>query len=210
MASAVMHLAIAKRINEKLKLNEKELFLGTIAPDTSAIVGMDKTITHFKTPKDERLPDIDYFYSKYKNYLNNPYDIGYYIHLLTDELWLKEFLPNFVLSNDTIRDKNGEIIKLDEKSVSEIMYNDYSNLNRQIIDYYNLDLSLFYDKFVYPNPNIKEVPSEYFDILLEKMRFISEKTYEYQYIFNIEKIVIFINYTSEYILERLKQENILK
>ena len=39
MASAVIHLCVAKKVNEKLKMNERELLLGSIAPDISKQVG---------------------------------------------------------------------------------------------------------------------------------------------------------------------------
>ena len=39
MASAIIHLCIAKEINKYLKMNEKELLLGAIAPDISKEIG---------------------------------------------------------------------------------------------------------------------------------------------------------------------------
>ena len=48
MASSVIHMCVAKRINEKLKMNQNMILLGSIAPDISKHLGETKTKPEFK------------------------------------------------------------------------------------------------------------------------------------------------------------------
>lgn len=209
MASAIIHIAVAKKVNEYLNRNKKELYLGAIAPDAAKIIGIDRKITHFINKNDDdSSPNIEYFKSLYIDKITGDYDIGYYIHLLTDELWFKEFLPNFVIDDDTIVDNNGNKVSLAGITISDIIYNDYTNLNMEVIDYYGLDLKIFYEKFEYPTPVIKEVPKENFDLLIEKLGMISTASSEYNYILKLDKITHFIEYAAIYVLEELKKDNL--
>ena len=48
MASALIHLAVAKKILEKIHVeNEYEYYLGSIAPDISKQIGQSKDKSHF-------------------------------------------------------------------------------------------------------------------------------------------------------------------
>ena len=58
MASAIIHICVAKEINKTLQLPEKELFLGSIAPDISKQVGQTKEKSHFLTTTTEDFPNI--------------------------------------------------------------------------------------------------------------------------------------------------------
>ena len=62
MASAVIHIAVAKEINKDLKMNEKQLFLGTIAPDISKQLGESKVKSHFLPDVQSNLPILDNFF----------------------------------------------------------------------------------------------------------------------------------------------------
>ena len=110
MASAIIHIAVAKEINKELHMNEKELFLGTIAPDISKQIGEKKTKSHFLTNKDNDYPNLDDFLDKYQNNLTNPFIMGYYIHLFTDYLWFKYFMPEISNSNDYIKLLSGDTL----------------------------------------------------------------------------------------------------
>ena len=76
MASAIIHLCIAKKVNEKLKMNEKELFLGSIAPDISKQIGESKVKSHFLNTSDSDVPNVFDFLEKYKDSLKNPFNMG--------------------------------------------------------------------------------------------------------------------------------------
>ena len=125
------------------------------------------------------------------------------------ELWFKEFIPNFIISDEIIMDNNGNNVLLKGLTVKDIIYNDYTNLNVQIIDYYNLNLKLFYEEFEYPNPNIKEVSRNSFDILINKLGLISINSTKYNLILKLDKITHFIEYATVYVLDKLKEDNLI-
>ena len=209
MASAIIHIAVAKKVNDVINKNKKDLYLGSIAPDAAKIIGIDRNITHFIKESNNCSPDIAYFKQLYLNKIKNDYDLGYYIHLLTDELWFNEFLPNFVLDDETILDSFGEKVSLVGITIGDIIYNDYTNLNVKIIDYYNLDLKLFYEEFEYPNPTIKEVPKSAFSQLIDKIGIILTNSTKYNYILKLDKITHFIEYATVYVLEKLRDDNLI-
>lgn len=207
MASALIHMAVCKKVNEILKLNEKEIMLGSIAPDVAKMIGSSRRLSHYITKVDSDTPNIELFLDKYKEYLNNPFELGYYIHLLTDVMWFNEFLPNFV-DDVYLTSKSGEKIKFEEKELLAILYNDYTNLNAQILDYYNMDLSLFYQEFPFPESHIKEIPKEYFPDIIKRLGLISTNTSNYNYVLDITSITHFIQYASIYCLDEIKKLNI--
>ena len=193
MASAVIHIAVAKEINKDLKMNEKELFLGTIAPDISKQLGESKVKSHFLPNDKTDLPILDKFLDKYKNNLNNPFIMGYYIHLFTDYLWFKYFIPEITNSSDYIKVLSGNKIKCTKEEIEKLIYNDYTNLNISLIEEYNLDLSLFYEDIEIPNIKFDEIPLDKLQVIVDQMGIIIENSKkEYTYSFNIDNVKQFI------------------
>ena len=117
MASAIIHIAVAKKLNEQLKMNEKELFLGTIAPDISKHIGQDRKVSHFLY--ENRIPNLNLFLKKYNNSLNIPFIMGYYIHLFTDYLWFKYFFNEITNLNTSITLLNGDTLKCSKEIVTK-------------------------------------------------------------------------------------------
>ncbi len=193
MASAVIHIAVAKEINKDLKMNEKELFLGTIAPDISKQLGESKVKSHFLSDDQSTLPILDKFLDKYKNNLNNPFIMGYYIHLFTDYLWFKYFMPEITNSSDYIEFLSGNKIKCTKEEIEKLIYNDYTNLNISLIEEYDLDLSLFYEDIEIPNIKFDEIPLDKLQVIVDQMGIIIENSKkEYTYSFNIDNVKQFI------------------
>lgn len=193
MASAVIHIAVAKEINKDLKMNEKELFLGTIAPDISKQLGESKVKSHFLLNDKTDLPILDKFLDKYKNNLNNPFIMGYYIHLFTDYLWFKYFIPEITNSSDYIKVLRGNKIKCTKEEIEKLIYNDYTNLNISLIEEYDLDLSLFYEDIEIPNIKFDEIPLDKLQVIVNQMGIIIENSKkEYTYSFNIDNVKQFI------------------
>lgn len=205
MASALIHMAVAKRVNEVLKLeDEKKFIFGAMAPDIAKMVGSTRKTSHFITKEDSDTPEINLFLDKYKKYLVNNYELGYFVHLVTDVLWFNEFLPNFV--DDTyLISKTGEKIKFEHDELLEILYNDYTNLNAEVLSYYNLDLSIFYEDFEFPENHIDEVSSEHFKDVIEKFGIISSNLADNTYVLNIESIIHFIEFATIYCLDEIKK-----
>lgn len=203
MASALIHMAVAKKVNEKLNLNEKYFLLGSIAPDIGKDINIPKKISHFHNS--ENLPNIDMFLDKYKSYLNNPYEMGYLVHLLTDYIWFKEFITNYDKKESYVL-KNGEKINIPFQLFNELLYNDYTNLNHLILDYYNIDLSVFYEEYPLPKTAITEIPEDKLRELINKMSIICSSDYtNKEYILSLENVTHFIEYATIYVLDRLEE-----
>lgn len=203
MASAIMHICVAKKVNEYLNMDEKMLYLGTIAPDISKQIGESKNKSHFL--KDEDIPDVNMFYNKYKDYLNNPFEMGYYIHLLTDYYWFKEFIPKRI-KNIKLK-MNNEELKLKPGDIGKIIYSDYTNLNINLIDHYDLTLKLFYEELEYPRTRINEIPINKLKVMVDQMGLIvKNSTGNKTIMMEPDDIYAFLDETSEIIIETIKEE----
>lgn len=205
MASAVIHIAVAKEINKDLKMKEKELFLGAIAPDISKQLGESKVKSHFLLNDKSDLPILDNFLDKYQDNLNNPFIMGYYIHLFTDYLWFKYFISEITNDNDYIKLLNENKITCSKEEISKLIYNDYTNLNILLIEEYNLDLSLFYEELEIPNIKFDEIPLNKLQIIVDQMGIIiANSKKEYTYSFNIDNIKQFIKFCKKIIINDIK------
>ncbi len=205
MASAVIHIAVAKEINKDLKMKEKELFLGAIAPDISKQLGESKIKSHFLLNDKSDLPILDNFLDKYQDNLNNPFIMGYYIHLFTDYLWFKYFVSEITNDNDYIKLLNENKITCSKEEISKLIYNDYTNLNILLIEEYNLDLSLFYEELEIPNIKFDEIPLNKLQVIVDQMGIIiANSKKEYTYSFNIDNIKQFIEFCKKIIINDIK------
>lgn len=208
MASALMHMAVAKKVNDKLKCDERYFFLGPIAPDIGKELKIPRKITHF-TDGTTDTPDLNKFYQKYHSELNNDYELGYFVHLIVDVLWFEEFLKNYK-SDDSCILKNGEKINVSEEEYCKLIYNDYTNLNAKLLDYYDMDLSIFYEEYDFPKTKIEEIPYDHFRVLLDSMSLIvSNISKPKDYMLSLENIVHFIEYSSVYVLDKLEEYKII-
>lgn len=205
MASAIIHLAVAKVLRPYLDIkNEKDYYLGAIAPDIAKQIGRTKQESHFLYNEKEDVPNIKMFTDKYKDFYKKEFDLGYYIHLFTDKIWFDKFLRTLIQS-DSLRLIDGTIMRCTGDELTKLIYSDYTNLNIKVIEEYDLDLSLFYEDFQIPDTEITEIPKEKLNILLEKMSIIIENSKEEKnYIFDIYLIKEFIEETKERILQELK------
>ena len=79
------------------------------------------------------------------------------------------------------------IIKKREKAYSLLL---------NLIDEYNLELSLFYEDFILPNTNFNEFPIEKLNLLIDQMGLIIENTKkEKELIFDLYEVEKFIEET---------------
>jgi len=212
MASAVIHICVAKKVNEILKRNQKQFLIGSIAPDISKQIGETKLNSHFLKDIDNDIPELDRFLAKYQNKLkDNDFDLGYYCHLFTDMLWFALFMPEYCRYNDEeITYLNGETKSTSKETMVKLIYNDYTNLNIKMIDEYELDLSLFYEELPKIDSNIEEIPVAKLQILIDKMGIIIKNSKERgTIIFNTDGITKFINKTVEDFINNLKVLNII-
>lgn len=210
MASSIMHIAVAnqlyKKINSKLDINYYDYILGSIAPDISKTINEPRSISHFFDNNIE-IPNIDKFLEKYKSTLNNSFNLGYFIHLYTDKLFFKEYYPLFIKDNfitSNIKCLDGNTIKISTEERTKLLYNDYSNLNIQLIDEYNLNLDLFYNEFIIPKTNITEIPINKLNLLIDNASLILQNlNTKKEYIIDISSIKSFIDDCIEEIYNQL-------
>lgn len=206
MASALIHMAIAKVLEDKLNIdNKKDYYLGSIAPDISKQIGLDRNISHFSQNMKNGIPNIGLFVKRYPTFKYDSFTLGYFTHLYADKLWHEDTYSK-VLSGDSIKLLDGTVIKSTPKEILELIYSDYTNLNRDLIDTYELDLSLFYEDFKVPDTMLNEIPVDKLDILINKMGIIIENSKnEKQYI--IDKYIVneFIDRCSKEILKEIEK-----
>lgn len=206
MASAIIHLAVAKKLLDYIKVeNKKDYLLGSIAPDISKQIGSSKVSSHFLINTKPDVPNIQMFIDKYPNFINNSFDLGYFVHLYTDKLWFNGFLEHFIYNN-SIKLLDGTVIETTKEEMQNMIYSDYTNMNIELIDKYEIDLSLFYEEFQIPKTNILEIPTYRLDILINKMGIlISNSKQEKAYTLDINQVEQFIDYTCNEIINKLKE-----
>lgn len=204
MASSVIHICIANEINKVLKRDDRKLLIGTIAPDISKLIGESKYYSHFLDDIDNNIPNLEKFLNKYKCYLDDDFVLGYYIHLYTDYLWFKYFI-NKVIKGNYIKELDGTLIKYTKKSFLYYVYNDYSNLNIQLINKYNFPLKIFYEEIPDIKNIINEIPMDKLNLIVDKVGvLIEDASNGKKYLFDIDDIVNFIDDCKVIILKELE------
>lgn len=207
MASSVIHMAVANEINKKLKLDNRSMLIGSIAPDIAKHLGESKNKSHF-IKDEEDIPVMEDFVSKYYYYLNNPFVLGYYIHLYTDYLWFKYFMTEINFGS-FFKNTKGENIPCNKDSFKRLLYDDYTNVNIYIIDKYNLDLSIFYGEVPILENIIKEIPMNNINLIINKTSYIIMRSKTMKtVVFNNSEIDRFIKTSADIILSEIEKLNI--
>lgn len=131
MGSRIMHAIIAYQIAQQLELKEQEAFvLGGVAPDAP----LQKDASHFY---DGLVADysrrIDYkgFLQKYNQYSNQAFVLGYYTHLLADDIWLTGFYLPWLRNR---MEANNDIYVL--------YHRDFQLLNGKLLAHYGIEEEL--------------------------------------------------------------------
>lgn len=205
MASSIIHIAVANEINKILSKDRRQILIGTIAPDISKHIGEKKYKSHFITEDESNIPNLELFLNKYKQNLNDDFVMGYFIHLYTDYLWFKYFLPEFVDKDKLkITKKDGTTIHCNDHIITLYIYNDYTNLNRSLIDEYELDLKIFYEELPKFNNIIDEIPMDKIRLIVDKAGLIIENAKESRELsFGMDEIKQFISTSSKLIVEEI-------
>lgn len=135
MGSRIMHLIISQKIAERIAIKDKASFLaGGIAPDAA----LDKEHSHFYAGQQENYTRrIDYtgFLEKYNTHKEQSYILGYYTHLIADDLWLQGFYLPW-LKNRMENDQN----------LGRLYHQDFMLLNGQLLAYYSFNESILPSK----------------------------------------------------------------
>ncbi|RAV16761.1 zinc dependent phospholipase C family protein [Paenibacillus contaminans] len=126
MGSRIMHLIIANRIAERLSIKDKAAFLiGGVAPDAVST----KDASHFfKGDHQDYSRFIDYkgFWDTYRSQAKNHYILGYFTHLIADDMWLQGFYIPWLRNR----------MEADQE-LYPLYHNDFRLLNGKLLEYYN-------------------------------------------------------------------------
>ena len=212
MASSMIHLVVANELNKKLNRYPSKLLIGSIAPDLSKLVGEDKSRSHFLIQNSDCIPNMNKFLNKYSRFLNDDFVLGYYVHLFTDYLWFKYFINDiYDKEKNLIHKLNGDVINCHGEMAVMYIYNDYTNLNIDLINEYDLDLKIFYQPLPEFNNIINEIPMDKINLIVDKAGIIIENTKKYkEFTFNIENIKNFVSLCVDIISSNLIDLGILK
>ncbi|MGW7160189.1 zinc dependent phospholipase C family protein [Paenibacillus taichungensis] len=125
MGSKIMHLIVANRIADSLSIVDKTPFLlGNIAPD--AVTTKDSS--HFFAGEiQDYSRNVDYkgFLHKYRLQAEDLYVLGYFTHLIADDIWLKGFNLPWLRNR---MEANKELYKQ--------YHNDFRLLNGKLLEHY--------------------------------------------------------------------------
>jgi hypothetical protein len=130
LGSRIMHSIIGLKIAQSLSIKDKPAFLlGSIAPD--AVFSHDeKNLSHFfmGDVKDySRFVDYKGFIHKYGSHIDHPYILGYFAHLIADDIWLRGFYLSWL--------KN----RMDaDEGLYKKYHNDFRLLNGKLLEHYGL------------------------------------------------------------------------
>lgn len=130
MAGFHIHLAIAKRYAEKnLVFHVKDLYKGAVAPDLVE----DKSISHY-SGKQDNTKLIEYLANKIRLYeylvnhsIDNDYETGVFLHLVTDYLFFNDFISKEYLKHVTYAD------------FCKDLYTSYDATNNDLLEKYQID-----------------------------------------------------------------------
>ena len=204
MASSIIHIAVANEINKVLKRDLSFILIGSIAPDISKLLGESKKKSHFLV-NDSDIPDLDLFLKKYKSNMNDDFVMGYYIHLYTDYLWFKYFIPE-IYNNHLIKKLDGKIVKCNGQMSMLYIYNDYTNLNIKVIDKYRLDLKIFYNEVPKLENIISEIPMDKIKLIVDEVgKIVRNSKNKKTMTIDMEKVNSFIKLSVELILANLEE-----
>lgn len=186
LGSRIMHLIIANRIAERLSIKDRTAFLlGGTAPDA---INSKDTSHFFRGDHSDYSRHVDYqeFINKYSSIKDSPYILGYYTHLIADDLWLQGFyvpwLKNRIESDDTI---------------AKAYHNDFSLLNGKLLEYYGYN-DEFEELLKRPSEviNLEEIPEEniekFIPYVLEDLDYDQTDLNEDLKVFNLEQIIGYI------------------
>jgi len=202
MASTVIHMCVAKEVAKILHLPEEKLFLGSIAPDISKHIGKTKEKSHF-FDRNNKI-NIEAFLEKYPNCFQSTFLTGYFIHLYTDILW-EEYFISEIVEKGSIHLLNGEEVEANAKTYQKLIYQDYTNLNQELIEKYKLDIS-FFEKMEIPQLEMDEIPVMKLPLLLEaSQEIIKNGRKKKEYTFNMKQVNTFIETASPLIAAKIEE-----
>ncbi|NRF95087.1 zinc dependent phospholipase C family protein [Paenibacillus frigoriresistens] len=203
MGSRIMHLIIANRIAARLSIEDRTPFLlGSIAPDAVAT----KNESHFFIGEHQdysRSVDYKGFLNKYSSQAESLYILGYYTHLIADEIWLKGFYLPWLRNR---MDAN--------KEIHGLYHNDFRLLNGKLLEHYGyrdeLRKTLYYIPTIIDLQEVKSKDVEGFvPYVLGDMEYEKEVVNQKLNVFMFDQIIGYLETSVDMGLLNLKQAAIL-
>ncbi|MCH1624365.1 hydrolase [Fredinandcohnia quinoae] len=191
MGSRIMHLIISNQIANKIPIPDKQSFLiDGVAPDAVS----PKDLSHFYSGNHAdytRTIDYEGFLQKYQSNQNSAYILGYYSHLIADELWLSGFylpwLKNRMEANQDIH---------------QLYHNDFRLLNGKLLAHYDLTANVLNELVINSSiidldeVKVKEVKA-FLPYLIEDCQYDKKELDEKLNVFTIEQIIGYIETSVE-------------
>lgn len=196
MGSRIMHYCISSLVNEKLRLQEDQFLLGGLAPDLNKYMNQPKMDSHFAKCNANGIFYTDYeaFYDKYLINQGSPFHIGYYFHLISDEIWLREIYFK----------KIKWLPPEEKKEAQQKYYRDFWRLNGKLIDHYSIELK---QHFVEPVA-IDEIDYRYLPALIRDLKrdfeFMNDAKDEPLEILSFEEVIRVLEESVRICLEKSK------
>lgn len=186
MGSRIMHLVIANRIADCLSIEDRTSFLlGSVAPDA---VSPKDTSHFFKGEVRDHSRHIDYkgFLHKYRFLVDSHYILGYFTHLIADDIWLKGFNLPWLRNR---MEANQELYRLS--------HHDFRLLNGKILEYYGFTDELSTKLRHLPAIlDLEEVTSqdvkEFIPYVLDDMAYDKEALNENLHVYTLDQIIGYI------------------
>ncbi|MHC0039132.1 zinc dependent phospholipase C family protein [Pseudoneobacillus sp. C159] len=189
MGSRVMHLIIADQITKRIPIKSKQAFLlGGVAPDAVS----PKDMSHFYAgDHSDYTRNIDYngFLEKYRLYRHSDYLLGYYSHLIADDIWLKGFYMPWLKNR----------LEVNPNRLGQY-HQDFRLLNGKLLNHYRLDCFVFENvsDFVLDLAEVKKKDVEAFiPLLMGDMEYGQETIDAGLSVFTLEQIIGYIETSVE-------------
>ena len=149
MPAGSYHLSVAKIVNKELHQDEYVFNIASIAPDCwrHSKFHSDKHTSHFSIPYEMNglnvfIEDYKTFYNKYKNNLDDPFVLGYLIHLMTDFYYKENVTSRYQFKIDgvkKIKTKDGYFEGTNEE-IKEYLHNQNAIATAKIAKHFNVDV----------------------------------------------------------------------
>ncbi|MBY6036619.1 zinc dependent phospholipase C family protein [Fictibacillus nanhaiensis] len=201
MGSRIMHSIIGFKMAEALSIKDKTSFLlGSIAPD-AVFSHEEKNVSHFfigEVQDYSRSIDYQGFLHKYRLRAERDYILGYFSHLIADDIWLKGFYLSWLKNR---MDADEELYKL--------YHNDFRLLNGQLLEFYGFTDQLRKTFAHFPAiSDLEEVKSkdveEFVPSVLGDMAYDKEVMNDTLHVFTFDQIVGYIETSVDQGLLHLK------
>lgn len=194
LGSRIMHSIIGEKIAEGLSMEDKTSFLlGSIAPD-AVFSHEEKNFSHFfigEVKDYSRSVDYKGFIHKYNSQVENPYILGYFAHLIADDIWLRGFNLSWLRNR----------MNADE-GLYKLYHNDFRLLNGKLLEHYGFTNKLRKTFSQYPAIiDLDEVSSKdvekFASYVLEDMDYDKEVLNEKLNVFTFNQIIGYIETSIE-------------